>query len=114
MTSAPRRASTRPPTRFAIGQLVRILASGQRGVVVDIDFGYEPDDAWHDDLACEIESPSAERPWIRLLLDGGGEAYVSDDRLAPDTEPHPIRHPHLEHTFDFFVDGHYARTRGLS
>lgn len=106
--------SIRPPSRFAIGQLVRVVSSGVRGVVVDIDFTYEPDDEWPEELAAELELTDDGRPWIRLLLDGGGDAYLRDDRLEAEDEPQSIRHPLLEHEFDVFIDGHYARTRGLS
>lgn len=111
--------STRPPTPYAIGQLVRLVDSGERAVVVDIDFTYQPDEDWPDELAAELESATLEgegddRPWVRLLVDGGAEAYLRDDRVEPDDQQRPIQHPRLEHLFDLFVDGYYARTRGLS
>lgn len=105
---------TRPPTPFTIGQLVRIPASGRRAVVVDVDFTYQPAADWPDELAAELAEAADERPWLRLLLDGGGESYVRDDVIEADPAPRPIEHPDLEHAFDVFVDGHYARSRGLS
>ena len=112
-----RPSSTRPPTSFAIGQVVCVLESDERAVVIDIDFRYQPSDDWPPELVADLEraaSDGEDRPWIRMLVDGGGEAYLRDDRIAPDEDPQPIRHPDLEHHFDLFIDGYYARTRGLS
>jgi heat shock protein HspQ len=75
---------------FAVGQIVRHLRFGYRGVVVDVDPVFSLSDAWYEEVA--RSRPPKDRPWYHVLVDET-----------------PIRHPLLARYFDDFRDGRYRR-----
>lgn len=95
-----------PRPKFFVGQIVCHTRFNYRGVVVDVDAGYEGSQAWYDQVA--RSRPPKDQPWYRVLVDGGEyETYVAERHLeaAPDTRP--VSHPDLARVFSGFCDGVY-------
>ena len=66
--------------KFAIGELVRHLKFGYRGVVVDVDLTFELSQEWYDQVA--RSRPPKDKPWYRVLVhDSVHETYVAERHL---------------------------------
>ena len=99
--------------KFAIGQLVRHLKFGYRGVVVDVDLTFQLTEEWYDQVA--RSRPPKDRPWYRVLVhDSPHETYVAERHLESDAEPARILNPRVDDFFDEFRGDHYARIRILN
>jgi heat shock protein HspQ len=93
---------------FAVGQIVRHLRFGYRGVVVDVDPVFSLSDAWYEEVA--RSRPPKDRPWYHVLVDDAEHTtYVAERHLEADQDETPIRHPLLARYFDDFRDGRYRR-----
>jgi heat shock protein HspQ len=94
--------------RFSVGQLVRHLRFGYRGVVADVDPTFGLSDEWYDQVA--RSRPPRDRPWYHVLVDEGDSVtYVAERHLAADESEAPIRHPLVDQVFSGFEAGHYLR-----
>jgi heat shock protein HspQ len=99
--------------KFTIGQLVRQLKFGYRGVVVDIDTEFSLSNEWYEQVA--RSRPPKGKPWYRVLVHGQSqETYVAERHLDSDGSAEPISHPELDRFFDVFERGHYTRRRNLN
>ena len=99
--------------RFSVGQLIHHRRFDYRGVIVDVDSVFSLDDDWYEQMA--TSRPPKDQPWYHVLVDGSGQmTYVAERNLEPDASGEPISHPLLEHFFDSFRDGRYARTSSLN
>ena len=93
---------------FDVGELIRHLKAGYRGVVVDIDPVFGLSEAWYEQMA--RSRPPKDRPWYHVLVhEAEHMTYVAERHLAHDEEGGPIRHPALEHYFQTFRAGRYVR-----
>ena len=96
--------------RFSIGEIVQHNLFGFRGVVVDVDAGFQGDDNWYDQNA--PGNPAKDKPWYHLLVHGSvHRAYAAEINLSKDATSDPIEHLELDNFFDHFEDGLYHRRR---
>jgi heat shock protein HspQ len=94
--------------RFHVGQLVRHLRFGYRGVVFDVDEVFRGTEAWYEQVA--RSRPPRDRPWYHVIVDGAAHTtYVADRHLEADDSREPIDSPLVAQMFDRFVDGRYVR-----
>ena len=92
--------------RFGVGQLVRHLRFGYRGVVVDVDPEFGLSDAWYEEVA--RSRPPRDRPWYHVLVDDAEHTtYVAERHLEADPSGEPVRHPLIDRYF-----GAFERERG--
>lgn len=97
-------------SRWGIGQVVQHLKFGYRGVIADVDSGFEGTPEWYEEVA--RSRPPKDQPWYHVLVDGADHTtYVAERHLGPDLGAGPVRHPLLEEYFDGFRDGAYTRRR---
>jgi heat shock protein HspQ len=93
---------------FSVGQLIRHVRFGYRGVVFDVDLTFQGSNAWYDQVA--RSRPPKDQPWYHVLPDGAEHTtYVAERNLHADPEPRPLEHPMLDDLFAGFEDGRYQR-----
>ncbi len=96
--------------RFGVGQLVRHLKFGYRGVVFDVDEEFRGTDEWYEQVA--RSRPPKDRPWYHVIVDGAAHTtYVADRHLEPDLSARPIESPLVAAVFERFdfERGRYVR-----
>jgi heat shock protein HspQ len=94
--------------RFDVGQLVRHLRFGYRGVVFDVDEVFRGTDEWYEQVA--RSRPPRDRPWYHVIVDGASHTtYVADRHLEEDPSAQPIASPLVSVVFDRFEEGRYVR-----
>ena len=95
-------------SNFHIGQLVRHLKFGYRGVVYDIGPEFSGTEAWYAAMARSL--PPKDKPWYHVLVDSQRHTtYVAERHLTADETGAPIIHPLLDSLFSGFEDGRYKR-----
>ena len=93
---------------FSVGQLIRHVRFGYRGVIFDVDRTFQGSNAWYEQVA--RSRPPKDEPWYHVLPDGAEHTtYVAERNLSADPEPRPLEHPMLEDLFTGFEDGCYQR-----
>jgi heat shock protein HspQ len=96
--------------KFAVGQTVRHLRFGYRGVVADVDATFGLSEEWYDQVA--RSRPPKDKPWYHVLVDEASHTtYVAERHLEADDSGEPIRHPALGEFFDRFEKGSYVKHR---
>lgn len=91
--------------KFRIGQLVRHLRYGYRGVVFDVDPECQADEAWYQSNQTQ---PPRDQPWYHVLVDGADHTtYVAESNLEPDPSEAEVRHPLVRRIFATFHGGSY-------
>ena len=101
---------TQPPgeANFAVGDVIRHLRAGYRGVIVDLDAVFSLTEEWYEQVA--RSRPPRDKPWYHVLVHGADHmTYVAERHLAPDEEGGPILHPALSTFFAGFEAGRYVR-----
>ena len=100
--------------KFAIGQLVRHLLFGYRGVIYDVDPEFRGTEEWYEQMA--LSRPPKDRPWYHVLVhDAEHTTYVAERNLEEDPSDTAIRHPLLDTLFEAPRDGRYvARRRSVN
>ena len=99
--------------KLSIGQVVRHLKFGYRGVIYDIDLSFGLTEEWYEQVA--RSRPPKDQPWYRVLVSAeNAETYVAERHLEPDESGAPIEHPQLQRYFDGMRDGYYYRDRDAS
>jgi heat shock protein HspQ len=94
--------------RFHVGQLVRHLRFGYRGVVFDVDEVFRGSDAWYEQEA--RSRPPRDRPWYHVIVhDASHTTYVADRHLEADASGEAVESPVVAVWFDRFEDGRYVR-----
>ncbi len=81
--------------KYAIGQIVKHSKQSYRGVIIDVDYSFQPQG---------VNSPimikkniATEHPWYRVLVDNSNHiTYVKETLLEIDSDRYPICHPELE------------------
>ena len=92
--------------QFNVGQLVRHLKFGYRGVIFDIDPVFCESDDWYETMA--RSKPPKDRPWYRVLVDGERyTTYVAERNLTDDVDATEISHPLVGELFGGFAAGRY-------
>ncbi|MDP6706865.1 MAG: heat shock protein HspQ [Alphaproteobacteria bacterium] len=99
--------------KFAVGQVIRHLLFGYRGVIFDADPEFSGSEDWYQQMA--LSRPPKDRPRYHVLVhDAQHTTYVAERNLERDDSGEPVRHPMLDELFEGLVDGRYvARRRGL-
>ena len=91
--------------KFSVGQLVHHRLFDYRGVIYDVDAGFQGTDEWYDENA--TSRPPRDRPWYHVLVDGATHStYVAERNLESDTGGE-IRHPLVAGMFERYEDGRY-------
>ncbi|MGE9293153.1 MAG: heat shock protein HspQ [Puniceicoccales bacterium] len=105
---APREAFRQRGTpRFRVGQLVRHVRYGYRGVVVAFDEVCQASESWYSHNQTR---PDRNPPWSHVLVDGVSySTYAAQESLTADTAGECIIHPWTELYFSSFEDGAYVR-----
>jgi heat shock protein HspQ len=99
--------------KFAVGQTVRHLRFGYRGVVVDVDPDFQLSDDWYDQVA--RSRPPKDKPWYHVLVDEASHmTYVAERHLEADDSGEPVRHPAVDQVFDRFENGAYVKSRRMN
>lgn len=100
--------------KFAVGQIVRHLMFGYRGVIFDVDPEFRASEEWYEQVA--LSRPPKDRPWYHVLVhDAEHTTYVAERNLEVDDTEEPIRHPMLDEHFEDMRGGRYVtRRRTLS
>jgi heat shock protein HspQ len=94
--------------RFHPGQVIRHLRFGYRGVVVDVDPGFQGTEEWYRQVA--RSRPPKDRPWYHVLVhDSGHRTYVAERHLDVDDSGEPVNHPQMAEFFSEYRDGQYQR-----
>lgn len=92
--------------RFAVGQVVKHILFGYRGVIIDVDASFKGSDDWYEKMA--PSKPPRNEPWYLLLVHGSvHHAYAAESQLETDPTGEPIEHPEIDYFFDDFEDGVY-------
>lgn len=93
--------------RFRVGDLVRHVRYGYRGVVVAFDTRCQASEAWYRKNQTR---PAREQPWYHVLVDGSSHTtYAAETSLAADPSGAPVEHPLVAHFFVELEDGRYVR-----
>lgn len=109
MADPPQQHRSRP--RFRVGQIVRHLKFGYRGVVYSVDAIFGLDDDWYEQVA--RSRPPKDAPWYHVLVDGSAQTtYVAERHLASSDDTEQVEHPLLGEVFDSY-DGERYHSRTL-
>lgn len=93
---------------FYLGQIVRHRDLGYRGVVYDVDPGYQGSEDWYQRHAGE-RRPPRDAPWYYVIVDEEeADTYVPEQNLEADDSGEPVWHPEIEDLFRDFCDGAYV------
>lgn len=96
--------------KFTVGQLVTHKLFNYRGVIVDVDPGYQGTDEWYNQIA--LTRPPKNKPWYRVLVHNAiHETYVAERNLEADDTNEPVNHPLVNDIFDAFENGYYITQR---
>jgi heat shock protein HspQ len=91
---------------FSPGQLVLHRLFDYRGVIVDVDPGFQSSEEWYETVA--RSQPPKDEPWYHVLVhDTDHMTYVAERNLEVDDSAEPIHHPALDHFFETFENGCY-------
>lgn len=94
-------------SRFSVGQLIVHKLFNYRGVIVDVDAGYQGSEEWYEQVA--LTRPPRDKPWYRVLVHNAfHETYVAERNLETDPASSPISHPLVDEYFSAFRDGAYV------
>jgi heat shock protein HspQ len=69
--------------RFAVGDLIHHRLFDYRGVIVDVDPGFQASDEWYEAVA--KSRPPKDKPWYHVLVhEAAHTTYVAERNLEPD------------------------------
>jgi heat shock protein HspQ len=93
--------------RFAVGDLIHHRLFDYRGVIVDVDPGFQASDEWYEAVA--KSRPPKDKPWYHVLVhEAAHTTYVAERNLEPDESTSPIVHPMTDQFFTGFENGKYV------
>tara|TARA_B110000908_G_C9907073_1_gene293616 strand:- start:37 stop:345 length:309 start_codon:yes stop_codon:yes gene_type:complete len=82
------------PVKYAIGQIVKHNKQHYRGVIVDVDYSFQPQGI-HSPIMIK-RNIATEHPWYRVLVDNSNHiTYVKETLLDVELDSYPISHPDL-------------------
>lgn len=91
---------------FAVGQLVKHVLFGYRGVIIDVDATFQGAKDWYEKML--PSKPPQHEPWYHILVHGSvHHAYAAESQLELDLSSEPIEHPELDYFFKDFQEGVY-------
>lgn len=95
---------------FTVGQLVRHVLFGYRGVIIDVDATFQGTEEWYTKMTSD--NPPKNAPWYHILVHGSiHHAYAAETQLVVDLSGEPIEHPELDFFFRDFQNGVYVTQR---
>jgi len=98
-------------TRFQIGELVRHLRYGYRGVIVDYDLTCQAEDGWYQSNQTQ---PIRYQPWYHVLVsESTNSTYPAESSLMADDSKGEIINPLVSHFFTDFDKGVYIRNDNI-
>lgn len=98
--------------RYAIGQVVKHTKQEYRGVIIDVDYSFQPQGV-HAPITIK-KNIAKEQPWYRILVDNSNHiTYVKETLLEVDVEDIPISHPEL-HMYFIEKNGQYISQKLLN
>lgn len=93
---------------FSPGQLIIVKKYGYRGVIIEMDDGFQGPEEHYEEFA--EDNPSRDEPWYHILVDGADYVtYVPESVLQADSSMEPISHPRVADIFHDFQNGKYLR-----
>jgi len=93
--------------KYSIGDLIHHKLFDYRGVIVDLDAGFQLSEDWYQQVA--QSRPPKDEPWYHVLTDRSTNmTYVAEQNLEPDTSGKSIDNPMVRAFFTNLHDGHYA------
>ena len=99
--------------KFEVGQVVRHLKFGYRGVVFDVDPCFQGTEEWYEQVA--RSRPPKDKPWYHVLVhDAEHTTYVAERHLERDPEGSPVHHRLLDQLFGRFENGRYPTARTIN
>lgn len=99
-------ATEQAQPRFFIGQLVHHKKFDYRGVIIDVDAGFEGAEEWYQQVA--LSRPPKDRPWYHVLVHNSNQqTYVAERHLEQDPGREAVDHPAIDRYFDHFENGVY-------
>ena len=92
--------------KFSVGELVKHKLFDYRGVIVDVDPGFQLTEEWYETMA--RSRPPKDKPWYHVLVHKGShQTYVAERNLEPDLSGELIEHPMIGFYFTRFREGRY-------
>ena len=92
--------------KFPVGEIVRHLKFGYRGVIAGADPEFRLSEDWYETVA--RSRPPKDRPWYQVLVDGASHTtYVAERHLAPSADRSQITHPLLGECFEGYDGRRY-------
>ncbi len=92
---------------FQVGQLVRHVRYGYRGVVVSFDPECRADQRWYQ---ANRYQPERDQPWYHVLVHEGNQVtYAAQSSLEAEVDLAPVEHPLVQLFFRGFEHGRYLR-----
>ena len=96
--------------KFSIGQCIHHRLFGYRGVIVDVDPGFQGSEEWYQQVA--RTRPPKDEPWYHVLVhDSNDETYVAERNIVADDSKEPVVHPLIGEFFTGFNHGLYSTGR---
>ena len=93
-------------TKFAVGEIVKHLKFGYRGVVFQADAEFELSDEWYEAVA--LSRPPKDAPWYHVLVDGGDHTtYVAERHLRLSRNRRQMEHSLLGRFFQRYDGRRY-------
>ena len=97
---------------FFVGQIIKHLKVGYRGVIFSVDAEFSLSDEWYEKVA--RSRPPKDQPWYHVMVDGGTHTtYVAQRHLAASDDLSQIDHPGLGQAFSQFNGSSYLPSRTL-
>ena len=104
----PAKTAASARARFRMGQPVHHRLFDYRGVIVDVDPGFQASEEWYETMA--RSRPPKNQPWYHVLVDGSATAtYAAQTSLEADDAAAPITHPLVAVFFSDFTGQAYVR-----
>jgi len=99
-------------SQFFVGQIIKHLKVGYRGVIFSVDAEFGLSDEWYEKVA--RSRPPKDQPWYHVMVDGGTHTtYVAQRHLAASDDLSQIDHPALGQAFSQFNGSSYLPSRTL-
>ncbi|MCH7486491.1 MAG: heat shock protein HspQ [Proteobacteria bacterium] len=101
---------TTSTAKFRPGQLIHHKLFEYRGVIVDVDPGFQGTEEWYASVA--RSRPPRDQPWYHVLVHGQDlNTYVAERNLEPDETGEPVQHVEIGTFFEGMGDGGYIIRR---
>ena len=98
--------------QFYVGQIIKHLKVGYRGVIFEVDAEFSLSEEWYEQVA--RSRPPKDQPWYHVLVDGASHTtYVAERHLAASEDLSQIDHPALGQEFRSFDGERYQPRRTL-